>query len=430
MLGSFFNAFSFPDIRKRIFWLLGGLGIYALCVQIPVPGVDREAWQALLQRGDIFQLLGMFTGGALTRFSIAAMGITPYINASIIMQLMTVVWPGLKEKQRSGEQGRKEVTMYTRGLTFVLSLLQATLMVVAIGRIEGTSIFKYDTGFYLFMVILTLVTGTAFLVWLGEMMSEKGIGNGVSLLIFAGIVISFPEYLYQSIEIARETGGFSSYISLIIFFIASLLLIVSIVVMTIAHRKVPVVYARRQEGQKVYGGQTSYIPIRVNNAGVMSLIFAISIVFLPSTIVGFASGTEFGKVMEHYVSTYFTQTSILFNLAYMGFVIFFTFFYSAITFNTNDMAENLHKASGSIPGVRPGADTADYLDKIVEKLNLVSGVYLALLAVVPTILVAITGVNTFFLGPTSLLIIVGVALDTMQQIEARMVMKQYKGFLK
>lgn len=427
MLGTFFKAFQAPDLRGRILWLFGGFAIFALVVHIPIPGVDRVGWQAALQKGSLFQLMGMFTGGALTKFSIAAMGITPYINASIIMQLLTVVFPYLKDLQKEGgEHGRRKLSQWTRQLAMFLAVVQGVIMVSTINKVVEARIFASSSIFYYAMVVTALVGGTAFLMWLGEVMSEKGIGNGVSLLIFAGIVMSYPTYVRNTFMAASAENR---YVSLSVFFLVAVLLVASIVAMTLAMRKVPVQYPKRQVGRKIYGGQSSFIPIRVNNAGVISLIFAISIMFLPLTMAGILPA-PYGPALNDWLSMYFNERTILYNLAYMALIIFFTYFYSAITFNTEDLADNLKKAGGFIPGIRPGRATSDYLDKIMSRLNFVAGIFLALLAVLPTYVVQWTGVTSFYLGATSLLIIVGVALDTMQQVESRLVMRNYQGFMK
>lgn len=427
MLGTFVRAFQAPELRGRILWLFGGFAIFALVVHIPIPGVDRMAWQSALQSGALFQLMGMFTGGALAKFSIAAMGITPYINASIIMQLLTVVFPYLKDLQKEGgEHGRRKLSQWTRQLSMVLAVIQGIIMVTTIRRAVDAPIFQSDSIFYLLMVVTALVGGTAFLMWLGETMSEKGIGNGVSLLIFAGIVMSYPTYVKNTFMAASADNR---YISLLAFFLVAVLLVASIVAMTMAMRKVPVQYPKRQVGRKIYGGQSSFIPIRVNNAGVISLIFAISIMFLPLTLAG-VMPEPYGPKLHDFLQLHFNERTVWYNLAYMLLIIFFTYFYSAITFNTEDLADNLKKAGGFIPGIRPGKATSDYLDKIMSRLNFVAGMFLALLAVVPNMVVQATGVTSFYLGATSLLIIVGVALDTMQQIESRLVMRNYQGFMK
>ncbi|MFA5504417.1 MAG: preprotein translocase subunit SecY [Vulcanimicrobiota bacterium] len=427
MIGTFVRAFAVPEVRGRIIWLFTGFAIFAFSVHIPIPGVNRAAWSVALEKGALFQLMGMFTGGALAKFSIAAMGITPYINASIIMQLLTVVFPYLKDLQKEGgEHGRKKIQAWTRQLTMVLAVIQATIMVVTINKAVEAQIFHTPSLPYFFMVVTALVGGTAFLMWLGEVMSEKGVGNGVSLLIFAGIVMSYPTYVYNTFVAAFASDA---YVRVTVFFLIAFAMIASIVAVTLAQRKVPVQYPKRQVGRKIYGGQSSFIPIRLNNAGVMSLIFAISIMFLPMTLSNILPAPV-GPTLTEWLAIWFNERTILYNLVYMGLIIFFTYFYSAITFNTEDLADNLKKAGGFIPGIRPGKATMDYLDKITNRLNCVAGLFLAALAVAPTLIVQMTGVQNFYLGATSLLIIVGVALDTMQQIEARLVMRHYQGFMK
>ncbi len=427
MIGTFARAMAVPDVRDRIFWLFGGFAVFALCVHIPIPGVNSEAWASALQSQEMFQLVGMFTGGALVKFSIGAMGITPYINASIIMQLLTVVFPYLKDLQKEGgDHGRKKIQGYTRRLTVALALIQSSIMIITIRNVVKVPIFQSNSLFYYLMVVTALVGGTCFLMWLGELMSERGVGNGVSLLIFAGIVMSYPTYVYRTFVAADASRA---YVSLIFFFLVAIGIIASIVAVTMAQRKVPVQYPKRQVGRKIYGGQSSFIPIRLNNAGVMSLIFAISIMFLPSTLAQVLPG-DLATRFDTFLGMYFNPQTIAYNVVYMVLIIFFTYFYSAITFNTEDLADNLKKAGGFIPGIRPGRQTMEYLDKITNRLNAVSGLFLAALAVAPTLIVQATGVQNFYLGPTSLLIIVGVALDTVQQIEARLVMRHYQGFMK
>jgi preprotein translocase subunit SecY len=427
MVGTFARALAVPEVRDRIFWLFGGFAVFALCVHIPIPGVNTAAWSAALQKGALFQLVGMFTGGALAKFSIAAMGITPYINASIIMQLLTVVFPYLKDLQKEGgEHGRKKIQAWTRYLTMALAVIQGTIMVTTIRKAVDAEVFQSSSPLYYIMVVTGLVGGTAFLMWLGEMMSERGIGNGVSLLIFAGIVMSYPTYVYNTFVAANASNA---YISVAFFFFIAFGIIASIVAVTLAQRKVPVQYPKRQVGRKIYGGQSSFIPIRLNNAGVMSLIFAISIMFLPLTLSNVLP-PPYGQKIGDWLGVYFNDRTVLYNLVYMGLIMFFTYFYSAITFNTEDLADNLKKAGGFIPGIRPGKQTMEYLDKITNRLNCVAGLFLAALAVAPTLVVQMTGVQNFYLGATSLLIIVGVALDTVQQIEARLVMRHYQGFMK
>ncbi len=438
MAATFADALKIDDVRKRIGWVFLGLAVFVLTIHISMPGVNKDVWNALLSRGELFQFLGMFTGGALNNFSVAAMGITPYINASIIMQLLTVVIPQLKDLQKEGgDIGRRKIGQYTRTLTLVLATLQAVFMTLSLARYSATSttggVFTMSgIGFYV-MVILALVAGTMFLMWLGELMTERGIGNGVSMLIFAGIVLRFPDYLHDTFAKAGVQGA-TYVLSLIIFMVIMILLVAAIVMIHLGQRKVPVQYPKRQVGRKVYGGHSTYIPIRVNNAGVISIIFAISIMYLPNTFAQFlvepAQNNPWLLNVLHFINAIFDPRTWFYNLLYAGLVIFFTYFYSAITFNIQDVADNMKKYGGFIPGIRPGRPTAEYLERVLSRITLVSALFLAFIAVAPTFIMQLTGVNTFFLGSTSLLIIVGVALDTMQQIEARLVMRHYQGFMK
>ncbi len=394
--------------------------------------MNVDAWDKLLQSGTFYNFLGFLSGGALQRLSIIAMGITPYINASIIMQLMTVVLPHLEElAKKGGEEGRKKISQYTRWLTILLALVQATTMSIAM-RNQGVF---YDTSiWFLLYVILAMVSGTMFLMWLGEQMTDKGIGNGVSLIIFIGIVLRYPTYVSQTVQLGQKQG--LNYFGLLLFIAIALITIVSIIFMYQGQRRVPVQQARRVVGRKMFAGRSSYIPLRLNNAGVISIIFAISILLLPQQAlswfhVGGAVGWKADRcALFALFQTYFSPNTFLYNLAYFVLVVVFTFFYSAIVVNTRDIADNLKKSGSFIPGIRPGQPTIDYLNRILLRLTTAAAIYLGLLAVLPSTLQRGLGVTTFYLGSTSLLILVGVALDTMTQIEARLAMRDYKGFIK
>lgn len=432
------DAMKSDDVRHRIGWVFVGLAIFVLTVHIGMPGVNKDVWNALLSRGELFRFLGMFTGGALNNFSVCAMGITPYINASIIMQLLTVVLPQLKEMQKEGgDIGRRKIGQYTRNLTVVLATLQAVFMTFSLARYSGTTgqgVFTMQGfGFYV-MVVLAMVAGTMFLMWLGEMMTEKGISNGISMLIFGGIVLRFPNYLHDSFQQAGVQGA-TYVMSLILFICIMVALVMAIVFIHLGVRKIPVQYPKRQVGNKMYGGQVTYLPLRVNNAGVISIIFAISVMYMPSTVAQVLSGfggdsNAFVHSLVQFLEQWFSPRGVIYNLCYAGLVIFFTYFYSAITFNVQDVADNLKKGGGFVPGIRPGRPTSEYLDRVFSRITFVSAIFLALIAVAPTYIMQLTGVNTFFLGSTSLLIIVGVALDTMQQIQARLTMRHYEGIMK
>lgn len=425
------EAMNSRDLRSRISWLFIGFFIFALAAHIPIPGINRQVWSNLLAGGELFQLLGMFTGNALNKFSIVALGITPYINASIIMQLMTVVMPQIKEMQREGgEIGRRQVTKYTRYLTITLSFIQSFVLVMSLNSFK-TSVFVSQHPIFLFGVVLTLMAGTCFMIWLGETMSEKSLGSGVSLLIFAGIVMAYPTYLAQTLELAAA-GGSRMALSVGIFFLMSLGIVISIIVMTMAVRKVPIQFPKRQVGNRVMGGQSTFIPVKVNNAGVMSIIFAISLMYLPSTMTGMIPPTapSWATAFKDQIQIWMNPLNPVYNLFFAGMVLFFTYFYSSIAFSPEDIADNLKKQGGFIPGIRPGRATAEYLGRLLSRLNLVSGLFLALLAILPTYIMKLTNVSSFALGATSLLIIVGVALDTFSQIQARMVLRNYQGFMK
>jgi preprotein translocase subunit SecY len=359
---------------------------------------------------------------------VIAMGITPYINASIIMQLMTVVFPQLKDMmQHGGEEGRRQVGLYTRWLTVVLAILQATAMVVMLNRLH---VFERADMWYLVMVVITLTAGTIWLMWLGEQITDKGIGNGVSLIIFVGIILRYPVYFQQTLALG-EKGGLNI-LGLVIFGIIALLSLISIVFMYQGQRRVPVQYAKRVIGRKVYGGRSTYIPLRLNNAGVISIIFAISILLLPQQISGWfgQSAIPWQRNIAQFIALYFNYGSFLYNFVYFMLVIAFTFFYSEVVVNIMDIGDSLKKQGGFIPGIRPGKPTTDYLQKILHRITAVAAIYLGLLAILPNVTQSLTHITTFYLGSTSLLIVVGVALDTLTQIEARLAMRDYRGFIK
>lgn len=427
-LNAFAAAGRMRDIRNRLLWVFGLFAVFVLMVHVPVPGVNIAAWNDILTKhgGDLVNFLGMFTGGALTKFSIGAMGITPYINASIIMQLLTHVIPALHDLQKEGgDVGRRQIAQYVRYGTVGLAILQATMMSVSLGRL---GIFYNNSWQQHVLTVLALVAGTAFLMWLGEQITDKGIGNGVSLIIFAGIVLSYPGYVAGVLATANVAGP-AYWISILIFLLIFVVLVAGIVALTQGQRKIPVQYAKRQVGRRVYGGQNTYIPIRVNNAGVISIIFAISIMYLPSTLLRSLNPNPDMGSFAWYVMTWFSADHWFFNVLYAAMVVFFTYFYAGITFNPIDIADNMKKYGGFIPGIRPGRPTSEYLEKILSRVTFVAAVALALIAILPGYVVMLTGVQ-FYLGSTSLLIIVGVALDTMQQIEARLVMRNYQGFMK
>jgi len=431
-------AILVPDIRKRILFLMLAFAGFVFMIHVQLPGVDENKWQGLLRNGSFYQFLGFLSGGALQKLSIIAMGITPYINASIIMQLMTVVLPQLEDlAKKGGEEGRKQISQYTRWLTIVLAIVQATTMSINMSR---AGVFYDNSAAFIVFAVIAFVSGTLFLMWLGEQMTDKGIGNGVSLIIFIGIVLRYPTYVGQTIQAGQKDG--LNVLGLVLFLAISLFTIVSIIFMYQGQRRIPVQQARRVVGRKMFAGRSSYIPLRLNNSGVISIIFAISILLLPQQALswfqhsqvaptyGFAGFPTNTTAVSLGLQTYFSPNSFLYNLAYFALVVIFTFFYSSIVVNVKDIADNLKKSGSFIPGIRPGVPTEDYIKRILLRITTVAAIYLGLLAVLPSILQKGLAVTTFYLGSTSLLIVVGVALDTMTQIEARLAMRDYKGFIK
>jgi preprotein translocase subunit SecY len=428
-----------PEIRQRILFVFFAFAWFVFMIHVQLPNVNQAAWQRVLQSGAFYNLLGFLSGGALQKLSIIAMGITPYINASIIMQLMTVVMPQLEElAKKGGEEGRKKISQYTRWLTIVLATVQGSFMAIAM---ERSGVF-YDTSiWYLLYAIVAMVGGTLFLMWLGEQISDKGIGNGVSLIIFIGIVLRYPQYVTQTYASASQ--GAESLLNLLLYILTAIIIIVSIIFLYQGQRRVPVQQARRVVGRKMFAGRSTYIPLRLNNAGVISIIFAISILLLPQqalswfghgqTISGAGIWANIQRGMQDFSSwlnVWFTPNGVLYNLVYFLLVVVFTFFYSSIVLNTRDVADNLKKSGSFIPGIRPGQPTVDYLNKILMRITTAAAIYLGLLAVLPGALQRGLSVTTFYLGSTSLLIVVGVALDTITQIEARLAMRDYRGFIK
>jgi preprotein translocase subunit SecY len=427
VLNSLRNALLVPDIRKRIGFVFFAFAVFVFMIHVQIPDVNVGVWQQLLQSGSFYNFLGFLSGGALQRLSVIAMGITPYINASIIMQLMTVVIPQLEDlAKKGGEEGRKKISQYTRWLTIVLAFIQSTSMTINMSR---AGVF-YDTSWlFVVYVIVALVSGTMFLMWLGEQITDKGIGNGISLIIFVGIVLRFPSQVSQTFSLANK--GNVNYLGLFIFILIALVTIVSIVFLYQGQRRIPVQQARRVVGRKLFAGRSSYIPLRLNNAGVISIIFAISILILPQqAITWFQHGqTGWAASTALFMQTYFGPNTILYTLVYFLLVVAFTFFYSAVVVNTRDIADNLKKSGSFIPGIRPGQPTVEYINKILLRITTAAAIYLGVLAVLPS-LQRDVGLNGLYIGSTSLLIVVGVALDSITQIEARLAMRDYRGFIK
>ena len=422
-------ALLVPEIRQRIFFVLFAFAWFVFMIHVQLPNVNQAAWQRVLQSGAFYNLLGFLSGGALQKLLIIAMGITPYINASIIMQLMTVVLPQLEElAKKGGEEGRKKISQYTRWLTIVLATMQASFMAISMQR---SGVFYDNSVWFLIYAIIAMVAGTLFLMWLGEQISDRGIGNGVSLIIFIGIVLRFPTYVTQTYSSTSQ--GAESVFNILVYIAVALIVIVSIIFLYQGQRRVPVQQARRVVGRKMFAGRSTYIPLRLNNAGVISIIFAISILLLPQQALswfGHANATGPAAAVSNWLNVYFSPNGVLYNIVYFFLVVIFTFFYSSIVLNTRDVADNLKKTGAFIPGIRPGQPTVDYLNKILFRITTAAAIYLGLLAVLPGALQRGLSVTTFYLGSTSLLIVVGVALDTITQIEARLAMRDYRGFIK
>jgi len=447
------NIFAVSDLRKRVLFTLGLLAVYRVGGHIPTPGVNSEALKLLADQAasTMFGLYDMFSGKNLSQMTIFALGIMPYISASIILQLLTVVWPYLERLSKEGELGRRKITQYTRYGTIVLSIVQSLGIALYLEHqtnIAGGLPLVYNPGwFFRLMTVVTLTAGTGFIMWLGEQITERGIGNGMSLIIYAGIVVNFPHAVLQTIDQMRL--GQLGLIQVLILLVLMVLVVGAIIFVERGHRRVTVQYAKRVVGRRMYGGSSTHIPLKVNTGGVIPVIFASSILAFPLTLKGMvAPGSIWDRALQQ-----IDYTMPLHNLLYLAGIIFFCYFYTAIIFNPDDVAENMRKYGGFIPGIRPGKRTAEYIDTILTRITLVGAVYLALVALLPQFLISgfkvapipfigetldryipqfITqglGVQ-FYFGGTSLLIIVGVAMDTVQQVESQLIMRHYDGFMK
>ncbi len=412
------SAWKLADLRKKITFTLLMLVVFRIGVHIPVPGIDTQVIADLIAKGQLLGFFDIISGGAFKKFSIFAMSITPYVNASIIMQLLTVVIPYFERLAKEGPEGRKKMSEYVRYDTVILGFVQA------VGISFGLRSAVINPGFASTLLIaVSLTAGTAFLMWLGELITEKGIGNGISLIIFAGIVSRLPAGIVSVYEYL--VAGTTNIFVVLIFAVVALAVIASIVAVQEGQRRIPVQYAKRVIGRKIYGGQSTHIPLKVNQAGVIPIIFAMSILMFPGTIASWFPNNS----VAVWISNFFNFTSIWYNLLYALLIVFFTYFYTAITFNPSDVADNMKKYGGFIPGLRPGRPTAEYITKVANRITLAGAIFLALIAVLPSILMSITKLPLYF-GGTGLLIVVGVALDTMKQLESNLLMRHYQGFLK
>ena len=419
MLQAVRDSFRLPDLRKRIIFTLFIVAVYRLGSFIPVPGVDvqkvQDLFKEVAQAGSIFGLLDVFAGGALSQFAIFALGIMPYITASIIMSLLQVVVPKLEQWSKEGEAGQRKTTYWTRYLTLVLAFVQSIGLTVLFQSQLRLKFALFDR----FLIVLTLVAGTVLIMWLGELVTQKGIGNGMSLLITVSILSRFPEALAQTIQTSNPLIGLAVIVMILV-------IIAAIIVLDTGQRRIPVQYAKRVVGRKIYGGQSTYIPIKINSAGVIPIIFASSVLLFPATLAQFFPG-DFFKTLSQMFST----ESVLYLSVFGIFIVFFTYFYTSIVFNPVDIADNIKKYGGFIPGVRPGGPTAAYLDRVISRLTLPGALFLAVIALLPSVLFSTLNVPFFkFFGGISLLIIVGVSLETMRQLETQLLMRHYEGFLK
>jgi preprotein translocase subunit SecY len=419
VLKSLRSAVKIDELRGKLLFTLFMLFVFRLGAHVPVPGVNTQVFADLVSSGALFGFFDVISGGAFKNFSVFAMSITPYINASIIMQLLTVVIPHLERLAKEGEEGRKKITQYTRYLTVALAFIQAMGMSVALKH----AFFKPSMEQYI-LVALTLTAGTAFLMWLGEQITEKGIGNGISLLIFAGIVSRIPSGAVRIVEyLQAET---INVFSVLLLLLIGGVVIAGIILVNEGQRRIPVQYAKRVVGRRVYGGQSTHLPLRVNQAGVIPVIFASSILMFPEQLVQWFSG---GKFANWYLS-YFAWGTAAHTVFYALLVIGFTYFYTAVIMNPVDIADNIKKYGGFIPGIRPGRPTAEYISKVMSRITLIGAIFLALIAVLPNFVFAATRIPNVYFGGTALLIVVGVALDTMKQVESHMLMRSYQGFIR
>jgi len=424
VLANIRNIFKIPELKVRVLFTLSLLTVYRIGAHIPTPGINGEALSKFLTErgGALMGFFDMFSGGALSRVTIFALGIMPYISASIIFQLLTVVIPALGRIAKEGEAGRKKIVKYTRYATVVIAAIQSLGIAIGIEGMSGGQFIQNPGWSFRLMTMITLTSGTAFLMWLGEQITERGIGNGISLIIFAGIVARFPNAIVSTFNLVR--AGELSVFFVIILAVMMFVVVGGIIFIERGQRKIPVQYARRVVGRKVFGGQTSHLPLKVNTSGVIPPIFASSIIMFPATVAGFISIPWVQGIAKQ-----LSPGTAMYTTLYVGLIFFFSYFYTAVIFNPVDIADNLQKHGGFIPGIRPGQKTSEYIYRVLTRLTFVGAVYLAVVCVMPELLIKKFNVP-FYFGGTSLLIAVGVALDTVSQIESHLVTRSYEGFLK
>ncbi len=438
MLEAVVNAFKIPDLRRKILFTLAMLVIFRFIASIPVPGVDRSGLADYIENNQLLGVLNLFSGSGLKNFSIVALGVYPYITASIIMQLMTPIIPKLNELSNEGQGGRNKINQYTHWLTVPLAFLQGYAHALLFSRttgnngeplLSGFGLFNSDTAIPTLAILLSMTAGTMLLVWIGELITENGIGNGISIIIFGGIVASLPS------SIGRLITGNSTqdnFIGIVFFAIIALVTVVGIVLINEGQRRIPVHHAKRIRGGRQYGGNTTFIPLRVNSAGMIPLIFAVSIMVFPGMVANFLASSSREGVRDFggTLTRLFSPNSVQYNIIYFLMVVGFTYFYTMVIFQQQKIPENLQRQGAFIPGVRPGKNTAVYLMRVLTRITLIGALFLGLVAILPFIASRITGVQTLLLSATSLLIVVGVAIDTMRQLEAQLMMRNYEGFIK
>lgn len=420
------NIGKVPELNRRILLTLLLLAVYRVGVFVPTPGIDAQALSSFFAqaKGTLLDFVVMFTGGALEKFSVFSLGIMPYISASIIIQLLTVVVPHLEKLSKEGESGRKQIVQYTRYSTVVLSLIQGLGISIGLESMKGPageSVVPMPGWDFRIVTIITLTAGTAFIMWLGEQITERGIGNGISLIIFAGIVAQFPSAIGNTFSLVKT--GEMNFLFVVLLVVLMVSVVAFIIFVELGQRRIQIQYPKRMVGRKVYGGQSTHLPLKVNSAGVIPPIFASSLIIFPATAVNFIDIPWLKGIADS-----LNPTGILYNAMYAGLIIFFTYFYTAIQFNPTDVADNLKKYGGFVPGIRPGPNTAEYIDRILTRLTLWGAIYLAAVCVLPSFMIGWWNVP-FYFGGTSLLIVVGVALDTAQQIESHVLARSYEGLL-
>lgn len=426
MLEGFSGASRIPELRRRLLFTAAMLAVYRLGVAVPTPGIDGQALANFFNSmaGSLFGMVNLFSGGALERFSVFALGIMPYISVAIILDLMKVASPYLDELYKEGEAGRRKIAQYTRYGTVALAIVQGFMISIALEKIKapgGGGSVVYNPGWdFRIITVITVTAGAVFVMWLGEQITERGIGNGISLVIMAGIVARLPSALASTVQMVR-VGEMSMFLLIFIILVA-IVVTAGIVYLETAQRRIPVQYARRVVGRRVYGGQSSHLPLKINTSGVIPPIFASSILIFPTTVAGFF------PALKNYTS-FITPGGLVYDLVYVGLIVFFCYFYTAVTFNPVDVADNLKKYGGFIPGIRPGRYTAEYIDRVLSRITLGGAIYVSAVCVLPTILIQRFNVP-FYFGGTALLIVVGVALDTVAQIETHLLTRNYEGFMK